>query len=403
MARGSIRAGIRSRAWLLLAIPGLLFSVKAGAQRPVWADHPYVTPQRMAEWVPSPGSWEPLESVVVVDPQGECWRVLSERRLLGGLRDRAVDLPVYLPRVVFGRIHGGDTSAVAVLLPSDNASVKIYPPNDPEVSAVPSAGTDDTWGRWPNPCTFSIIDATGKLDLEADGRIEVAIGRMCSCSSVACSGTVFVTLGPDGASVLDPADLVHDVRLGRVSVREMIATADSSRPILRVDPEILDQCRFIALAGVRGKNDCAGCCSFPVMLRPIIGGEYETFYDYKRQEIWKNRSNDHVSFVVSGDPLSPPTSDEEAQLAQAAAFFYLTGSGGRSHSEIDKALGDRARDYHIQEILNRLDRVFLPDSTSMPVKPERPVRPAAPKKPESPPARPRTPGEAGGPPRQGNG
>ncbi len=400
--RFAIRRDTGSGLGLLVAIAALLASGDAGAQRPTWAEPPYVAPQRRADWIPSPGPWEPLENVVLVDPEGETWRIASERRLLGGLRDRPVDLPVYLPRIVFERIHGGDTSAVAVLLPSDNGSVRIFPPDDPEISGVPSAPGEDTWGRWPNPCSFSIIDATGKLDLDADGRIEVAIGRMCSCPSVACSGTVFVTLGPDGASILDPADLVHDVRLGRVSVREMIATTDSSRPVLRVDPEVLDQCRFITLAGVRGHNDCAGCCSFPVMLRPIVGGEYETYYDSQRQKVWKDKSNEYVTFVISGDPLSPPSSEEEAKLAQAAAFFYLTGSGGNSHGELNIALGDRARDFHLQEVLNRLDRVFLPDSTGAPPRMEDPDKSGPTKKPK-PPGKPRTPGDAIGPVRQGNG
>jgi hypothetical protein len=395
------RIGVRILAAILVSLAAVPLVHEAEAQRPSWAPAPQVSPQRRADWIPSPGSWEPLESAIVGDAQGETWRIGSERRLLGGLRNRAVDLPVYLPRILFQRIHGGDTATVGILLPTDNGGVRVYPADDPEVSAVPSEATEDTWGRWPNPCSFTMLEVTGKLDLDADGRTDVAIGRMCSCPSVACSGTIFVTLGPDGASLLDPADLVKDVRLGRVSVREMIASGDSARPVLRVDPEVLDACRFIALAGVRGESGCANCCSFPVMLRPIFGGEYEPFYDSLRQKIWKSKSDEHVTFVASGDPLSPPTSEEEARLAQAAAFYYLTGTGRRSHEALNAALGQRARDFHIQDVLNRLDRVFLPDSTSKPPK-ETPGRPDPPKKPQTPPPR-RTPGDSGGPTRQGNG
>jgi len=353
---------------LLAAAAALAAAVaaQAGAQRPAWAPDPIPPPPREATWLPSPGVWERIESAVLRDAQGDEWRISVERRLLGGLRNRAVDEPVYFPRAIFERIHGKDTIAIAVLLPTDNADVAIFPPNDPEVSAVPSQAAEDTWGRWPNPCSFTIVDATGRLDIDSGGRTEVAIGRMCACPSIACSGIVFVRIGPDGASVLDPSRLVRDVAIGRISVREMIASSDSSRPVLSVEPEILDDCRFIALAGVRGRTDCKDCCTFPVLLRPTFGGEYQVFYDYTRQQAWKNKMNDLIGYVAAGDLQAPPTSDEEARLAQAAAFFYLTGSGSRTHQGVNDALGQRAHNFHLQEVLNRMDRIFLPDTSGAP-------------------------------------
>jgi hypothetical protein len=346
------------------AIPGLILALllcgggSARAQRPSWIPEPVPQPSVNAEWIPAPGEWEPVDRAAILDAEGKQWWIAIDRRVIGGLRNREVDVPVYSSRAVFARVRSRDTIAVAVMIPTGNATVKIVAPGDPAIDAVPSRATEDTWGRWPEPCALSLLSAGGNLDLDADGRIEIAISRMCGCAPVACSGVVFVSLGGDRAAVLDPSDLVHDADLGPLFVQQMIAAGDSSRPVLLVEPEILDACRFIALAGIRGRNECRSCCLFPVLLRPTFGGEYETTYDGKRQGEWKKRIDRDLSYVAAGDAREPASSDEQVRVAQAAAFLYMTGSAGQARDAIVVALGDRARDYRIQEVLSRLERIF---------------------------------------------
>ncbi len=315
---------------------------------------------RRAEWILAPGPWTVTETVVVPGRAGAAWRVRTSVRPLGYLAGERGEVMVELPRVEFQRVTGrDDTVTVAVALPVDNRDMGIFPPGSPEESAVPSEPGEDPFGRWPNACGISILDATGALDPDGDGSPEIALRRFCSCTAPACAGIVLVSLRPRGPVILDPASLVPDIRLGRVVLEEILPDSDAARPIFRIAPDLLEECRMIAALAIPGKNECAECCRFPVLLRAAAGGSYEPYYDRHRQSAWLERAKNDVAFAAAGDPARPLRSVEQAQVARAAAFFYLTGSGAATRKVIADGLGVRARDFRSQELLRRIERYFL--------------------------------------------
>ena len=332
----------------------------ASQEEPDRSRGPVPPPARRAEWTQSPGPWEPLESSIIRAGSGTRWKLTVGRRVLGTLQSGRTDVPVYLPRMQVKRIAHRDTSTVAVLLPTDNRDVALFPPGSPEESAIPSEPTQDAWGRWPNPCGFSLLDATGHLDLDHDGVPEAAIRRFCACPASACSGIIFVELNDKGPTLLDPASLVREPRLGRLVVERMDASGDSSRPVLAVAPDFLEGCRFIAMLGVRGEAECPDCCRIPVLLRALSGGGYEVFSDRAEHSRWLQKAEDDLSYVASGNPGEPLHANEEARIARAAAVLYLTGSGAQTHQIISQAIEkDRGPDFRLEILLRRLDELFL--------------------------------------------
>jgi hypothetical protein len=258
------------------------------------------------------------------------------------------------------QIGSPETTLVAVLLPLDNRTVGLFPPGSPEESAVPSRLTEDTLDRWPNPCAISLLDPSGTLDLDADGFSEVSLRRFCSCGGTGCSGVLFLELVPERPRILDPSLLVTSVRLGRIVVEGTDSSGDSGRPNLRVLPDYLEDCRFIAAIGVRGASECPSCCRFPVLLRPTQDGGYEPFYDPQRQIRLLGRAENDLGYVAAGEPGESLRSYEQAQIARAAAFFFLTGAGSETGKTVLEGLGPRGRGYQVEDLMNRLSRFFLP-------------------------------------------
>jgi hypothetical protein len=289
--------------------------------------------------------------------QGHDWLIESGRRRLGNLTGGRTVVEVDLPRIVIGIVAVGETTLVRILLPDGNRDVVLRPAGGDDGSGVPSESTEDAYGRWPNPCSFTLLDATGDLDLDADGTAEIAIRRLCSCAPVPCSGIVFIELDPTGPELLDLPSIIGNVDVGSITVREIESGKDPARPILEIAPDLLDGCRFIALAGVRGASECADCCLFPVLARPATEG-YEVFYDPDQQKELLMQAQKDVGYVAAGDP-GPLRSLEEAQVARAASFYYLTGLGPKTRSLLSEALGARAREDRVRQLLGILDDVFL--------------------------------------------
>ena len=168
-----------------------------------------------------------------------------------------------------------------------------------------------------------------------------------------------VELNEEGPTVLDPGSLVDSVRLGRVVLERILPGEEPATPILQVAPEEMEGCRFVALLEIRGSSDCADCCRFPVFLRPRAGGGYEPFYDADTQAQWLKRAKDDIAVVAAGDATRPLLSLEEARVARAAAFFYFTGAGRQTLGMISDGLGVRSRGYRTQELLRRIEELFL--------------------------------------------
>lgn len=317
-------------------------------------------PAQPGGWIPSPGPWEVLqrEDLSGAEATGLRWRLLSERRRLGTLLGGRTEVVVHLPRLRVLEVQGGDSIEVAVVMPADNRGLSVLAPGDSAVSAVPDRETEDRWGRWPNLCSLTILDARARLDLDGDGTMEVAVRRVCSCASAECSGIAFVSLGPDGVRLLDAARLVPKIALGAVRVRDIHPSGQAARPILDVEPEMLTGCRFMAWLGIRGEADCEDCCLFPVLIRPTEEG-YEVYFDRQRQMDALRRAERDLGWVAAGPAGEPIRSTELAMIARAASFFYLTGTGDEAAETIYEALGPRSNDWGLRSLLRKIDDLFM--------------------------------------------
>lgn len=324
--------------------------------RPADTTQPYTPPARQATWTPSPGPWETLDRQRIDGRDGSHWLVESARRRIGEIVGGRVPVEVDLPRVAFDRIDGEDTVRVAVLLQDGNRDVILRPPGGAEESAVPSESTEDAYGRWPNACSLTILDGSSLLDLDDDGHPEVGVRRMCSCPSLPCEGIELIELEPAGPRILDPSALIGNVDVGAVVVEGMEDGRNHARPVLRLAPDLLDGCRLIALAGVRGSSECTDCCRFEVLARPTDAG-YEVYYDSKVQKPQLRRAQKDVGYVAGG--TGPLRSAEEAQIARAASFYYLTGLGSRTSGLIIEELGVRGSEPGVRRLLDRLEAIFL--------------------------------------------
>ena len=309
-------------------------------------------------WRADPGGWEETESVRVVDPAGRRWRLSIGGRRIGWLTSGRSEAAVDLPRLSIIEIGARDSATTGVLFPVSGRSWVLREPGSDEEDAVPDRLQEEGTGRWPNLCSIRLLDATGLLDLDADGYIEVAVRSMCACADASCNDILFVELRPGSPLMLDPAALTPDLRVGEARVRELIPSADSSRPILSLEPSLLVDCRFISRLGVRGTPDCADCCLFPVLIGPK-DGIYSAYYDPQRQGEALKRAENDIGYVAAGPPGRPLRADEEALVARAASFYYLSGTGARTRQVIIEALGDRGRDLRLQTLLRHLDELFL--------------------------------------------
>ena len=311
-------------------------------------------------WIADPRPWETTEAARIATATGTVWTLEVGIRSIGRLVTGEREVPVSFPRVTIARTEAGETRAAAVLLPTDNQGVALFPPGAPEELAVPDEAIDDGRGRWPNLCRFSLLDRSGDLDLDGDGDPEVSIRRFCSCAGEGCSGIVLIELGDDGPRLFRPESLVSRPRLGPVAVERIEPVPGQERPILHVLPDFLADCRFIAELGVEGESECERCCRIPVLLRPVPGAGYETYFDRVRQAAYLERAVNELRYVAAGDPDLPLQSYEAAQVARAAAFFALTGSHETFRSIVIERLGPRAGDGRVAELLDGLERLFLP-------------------------------------------
>ena len=348
----------------LMILTGLVLSGSRTQEEGAQGRKPVPPRAAPTAWIPAPGIWEETERADVPDRRGTVWRLDAASRPIGKLSGPGGEVEVRFPRVRIRRIAGAETLAVGVLLPIDNRSVALFAPESGRDTMSESELVDDGLGRWPNLCNISLLDATGELDVDADGAPEVALRRFCSCPAMDCSGIVLLELRAEGPELLDPASLVDGLYLGHVTVERIDAGEEPSRPILRVSPTYLEDCRFIAAAGIAGAADCAGCCSFSVFLRPIQGGAYEPYYDRESQSKLLERSRYDLSYVAAGNSEEPLAPFEKTQVARAASFFFLTGTGAETRSLILQGLGPRAINHHVQELAVQLDRFFRPDQRS---------------------------------------
>ncbi len=103
---------------------------------------------------------------------------------------------------------------------------------------------------------------------------------------------------------------------------------------------------------------CDNCCTFPVLLHRGNSG-YAPAYESVTQKILLDRVEGEIGEVAGLDPSVSLRSVDEAAIAEAAAVFYLTGTGQATRTELIRMLGWRGDDVRVRLLLDRLERFFL--------------------------------------------
>jgi hypothetical protein len=144
------------------------------------------------------------------------------------------------------------------------------------------------------------------------------------------------------------------------SIRFPAAAQD---PMLEGQLLPLYNCRFLPRLQIHGEEACRTCCLVPMVLHRDEKGLFQPVFDKATQGGLLIRLQADLEVVRQGGP-GPLTPPEQAALARAAAFFYLTGMGRGTRGQLEKALGSRASIPQSAQLLGRLDRFFLAPTPS---------------------------------------
>jgi hypothetical protein len=146
---------------------------------------------------------------------------------------------------------------------------------------------------------------------------------------------------------------------GRIVLQDLVFVEGSNKPLLQARYRPLEGCRFLAQLEIPGQAECDHCCEMPVFLREIVYGHFLPSYYRPLQQGLLERLRQDLATVSEGDPGEPLLSIEQAALARAASFFYLTGQGLKTREQLETALGSRKDDYRARLLLDRLEKFFL--------------------------------------------
>ena len=112
------------------------------------------------------------------------------------------------------------------------------------------------------------------------------------------------------------------------------------------------------MAGVRGESSCADCCRFPVLARPIEGGEYEVYYDREGTEGTAQASSEGCRICrgrARGEALRQLRRSDD----RPCRFVLLSDwIGLRTREVLKEGLGGRGREFRVGQLLKRLDELF---------------------------------------------
>ncbi len=302
-------------------------------------------------WVDGPPSevrWRP----------GSVWRLVPETAVTGWLVRPEERREIRQTRLRIEARRAGKRPVLAWLQHTANTEVSILKSGDPRLLQV-GAASDDSLRPWPNVCTLALHDLGRDLDLNQNGRPEFALRSTVTVPDPAASAILILEADESGRPrLVPPSEFVGTVRFDEGIITAIRFPEEARDPVLEAQFLPLYNCRFLSRLQVHGEEACRSCCLVPMVLRRDASGRFQPVFDRPSQQGLLIRLQADLDIIQQGDlnPLIPP---EEAALCRAAAFFYLTGMGRATRSELEKALGPRASLPQSAQLLARLDRFFL--------------------------------------------
>ncbi len=324
------------------------------------SDAPPDTAKR--EWAPGPLEWTPGESRRFACAPHHTWILTVEEATTGTAVTERTRTPIRQTRIRIALDTGGRPRDLAFLQHVGDTEVQLLAPGDPRLNAVINP-VDSRDYPWPNMARLSFRDLPFPLDLDQNGRPELAINRWASISDPAAFGILLLEADAAGSPhLLALSDLAKTIRFTDADIVDIEMPAGAFDPILHVVYQPLYRCRFLAQIGIRGEPNCETCCMFPILLRRAESG-YVPTYDRLTQQALLDRCTGEIGAIRDADPSLPPTTGDEVAIANVAAFFYLTGTGRNTRSEMIRMLGDRSRNARVLILLDRIEKYFLPAVT----------------------------------------
>lgn len=360
-------AALRALTWLAcaglssfaLGATGIAGSPESADVAP-WVVRPETPPVNLGRTaVPAPLHWEPGPTERFVGRPRLIWRVTPETAVTGWAGDSLEPRAIRQTRLRLALERtDGEPELLGWIQHVANTEVALLAPGDPR-AADPGPALADSLYPWPNACVAGVYDLDRSLDLNLNDRMELPIRFFAAVSDPAASGVLLVE--PDSVGhprVVHPSEYIGTIRGDEVILTSIRFTPGKRDPVLEAQWPELEHCRFLTRLGVRGWTDCVACCRVPIHLRRDTQGVFHPGYDRATHHALLDRLKEDLS-LLSSEGDGALTSEEQAALARAAAFFYLTGTGTKTRQEIQKALGARADLAPVRLLLKRLDAYFL--------------------------------------------
>jgi hypothetical protein len=311
------------------------------------------------ESAPAPLVWEPGEGRRFLSEPGRVWLVTPETAVTGWAVGDGERREIRQTRLRIEERRDGRYQPLAWLQHVANTEVALLAPGDPRL-ADPGVALSDSLRPWPNVCAVSFYDLDRALDLNGNDRMELPV-RFFATVAEPATGILLVEPDAQGAPRIVPvAELVSLVRFPDGVLTAIRWERPARDPVLEARLPSLHRCRFLSLLGIRGGTECETCCEIPVILHRNREGIFRPTYDPEVHRALLDRLRGDLALVQEGtsDPLA---SAEQAALARAASFFYLTGTAEGTGDQLRKALGPRADQPAALLLLRRLDQFFLVD------------------------------------------
>lgn len=321
-----------------------------------------IAPGKIAhrECAPAPLVWKVMGSWTFSCAPDRIWFLTQEKTITGYVVEGAIRRPIEQTRIAFSAPAGDRVRTLAWLQHVSDTEVALLRPGDPRATN-PAPALDDSLTPWPNPCGLSFdADPDRPIDLNHNGRPEAVFEQFAAIAGPEAANLVLVEADSLGfPRLVAPVGLVGTIRFDQGVFTSITWPKDSPGPEIQARLLTLYRCRFLALLGLRGRNECDTCCETPIYLHADPQGILQPVYRYDDQKLFIQRQQDDLLLMTEGIPGQPPSTAQLAALARAASFYYLTGTGRLTRRQLEQQLGAEGRDYHFQLLLAKLDRFFL--------------------------------------------
>ncbi len=311
--------------------------------------------------------WHAISSTIqTIDPSHR-WLLLVEECVPGYVMVEGERRPLRQTRIKITLPEGRPAHAGKVLgyvMHLNNTQCALLAPDDPRVNEPPKL-IEDNLTPWPNTCGVEVLSTEHPIDLDRDNRQEVVLKRYATIGARAGRGLMLLEGNEAGEPrIASLNDIVRGIRADELQLSSLSWIGKDQEPTLFVEHLGLEECRFLAELGIRGERACSDCCQITIVLQRATDLFYYPNYVRDQQSGQLDRLRSDLKEVSIGDPATALNSEQEASLARAAAFFYLTGAGARSRSQLLEMLGARATQFRPQLLLDRLERYFTPVDTT---------------------------------------